>query len=93
MSKTDTSQLDFFREPVFPVRVSSQNIDIDRYRTKIKRAMARAIRECEYDRQTIAARMAQYLGLPNISKSTLDAYTVGFHAELSRFFHREVSHL
>lgn len=89
MSKTDASQLDFFREPVFPVRSSSQHIDIDRYRAKIKRAMARAIRECEHDRQTIAARMAQYLGLPNISKSTLDAYTAesknGHDVTLIRF--------
>ena len=27
------------------------------------------------------------------TKRTLDRLGVGFHAELSRFFHREVSHL
>jgi hypothetical protein len=37
--------------------------------------MSRAIRESGYDRHTIALRMAQYLGLPNLSKTTLDAYT------------------
>jgi len=71
----DPFQLDFFAAPVFPVRSPLPQINIDRYRTKIKRAMSRAIRECEYDRATIAARMAQYLGLPNVSKAALDAYT------------------
>lgn len=75
MKKLDHTQLDFFLEPVFPVRDPAQKLDLDRYRTKLKRAMARAIRECPYDRPTIAARMAQYLGLPSINKATLDAYT------------------
>ena len=75
MTKPDPSQLDFFLEPVFPVRQAASRIDIERYRAKMKRAMARAIRECPHDRPTIAARMAQYLGLPSISKAVLDAYT------------------
>jgi hypothetical protein len=73
--KRDPSQLDFFAEPVFPVRFAADRIDIDRYRSVIKRAMSRAIRECPFDRPTIAARMAQYLGVPTISRSALDAYT------------------
>ncbi|MCK3776450.1 hypothetical protein MZK49_06875 [Ensifer sesbaniae] len=73
--KPDPSQLDFFLEPLFPVRSPVQRIDIHRYRAQMKRAMARAIRECPYDRPTVAARMAQYLGLPSISKAVLDAYT------------------
>ncbi|RVQ76144.1 hypothetical protein [Sinorhizobium medicae] len=73
--KPDPAQLDLFLEPVFPVRIPASRIDIERFRAKIKRAMARAIRECPFDRPTIAARMAQYLGLPGISKATLDAYT------------------
>lgn len=73
--KNSPAQLDLFHEPVYPVRQPLQKIDIDRYRAQIKRAMARAIRECPYDRPTIAARMAQFLGLPDIRKSTLDAYT------------------
>jgi hypothetical protein len=89
MSKPDPSQLDFFAQPVFPVRDGAKQVDLDRYRAKIKRAMARAIRECDYDRPTIAARMAQYLGLPNISKATLDAYTAesrnGHDVTLIRF--------
>lgn len=89
MSKPDPSQLDFFVQPVFPVRDGAKQVDIDRYRTTIKRAMARAIRECDYDRPTIAARMAHYLGLPNISKTTLDAYTAesrnGHDVTLIRF--------
>lgn len=73
--KRDPAQLDFFAEPVFPVRIAADRIDLDRYRAKIKHAMSRAIRECPYDRPTIAARMAHYLGLPNVSRSSLDAYT------------------
>ncbi|PWE52062.1 hypothetical protein DEM27_33095 [Metarhizobium album] len=81
--------MDFFAEPVFPVRLPAAQIDVERYRAKIKRAMARAIRECQYDRPTIAARMAQYLGLPSISKAALDAYTAesksGHDVTLIRF--------
>lgn len=87
--KRDPSQLDFFSQPVFPVRSPVARIDIDRYRSKMKRAMGRAIRECPYDRPTIAARMAQYLGLPSISKAMLDAYTAeskgGHDITLPRF--------
>lgn len=75
MSKRHPSQYDLFLEPVFPSRTADVRIDVSRFRSKLKRAMARAIRECEHDRPTIAARMAQYLGLPSISKTTLDAYT------------------
>jgi hypothetical protein len=73
--KSDPSQLDLWLEPVFPSRVPAKSVDIARFRAKLKRAMAQAIRECAFDRPTIAARMAQYLGLPSISKTMLDAYT------------------
>ncbi len=59
----------------FPVRSATDQLDIEKFRSRIKRAMARAIRECPHDRSVIAARMAQYLGLPTISRATLDAYT------------------
>lgn len=74
MSK-NPAQYDFFQDVVFPVRTAATSIDIARFRAKLKRAMAQAIRECPYDRPVIAGRMAQYLGLPNISKATLDHYT------------------
>ncbi|EXL08196.1 hypothetical protein BG46_01305 [Brucella anthropi] len=72
--KRDPLQMDFFSEPAFPVRSPVQQIDLDRYRAKMKRAMARAIRECHHDRPTIAARMSLYLGV-NITKAMLDAWT------------------
>ncbi|MBP1852716.1 hypothetical protein [Rhizobium halophytocola] len=68
-------QFDLFQAPLFPTRSPSAQIDIRRFRAKLKRAMAQAIRECPHDRPTIAARMAQYLGLETLSKTTLDAYT------------------
>lgn len=89
MSKRHPSQFDLFLEPVFPSRSATVQIDITRFRAKLKRAMAQAIRECQHDRPTVAARMAQYLGLPNLSKTTLDAYTAeskeGHDISLVRF--------
>lgn len=73
--KTNPQQLDFFDKPVFPVRAPTEMIDLSRFRAKLKRAMARAIRECPYDRAEIAARMAKYLGVASISRTSLDAYT------------------
>ncbi|MBP0439472.1 hypothetical protein [Tianweitania sediminis] len=75
MSKLHPDQFDLFSEPHFPVRSAAKQIDLQRFRSKLKRAMAEAIRQCPYDRPVIAARMAQYLGLPSISKAALDAYT------------------
>lgn len=89
MSKPDPAQSDFFAEPVFPTRSPSERIDLDRFRRRLKHEMARAIRECAYDRPTIAARMASYLGLASISKASLDAYTAeskeGHDVSLVRF--------
>ncbi|WP_461522892.1 hypothetical protein [Rhizobium leguminosarum] len=73
--KHDPAQFDLFSTAVFPVRTAKEKLDLDRFRSKLKREMARAIRECQYDRPTIAARMAQYLRLESISKAALDAYT------------------
>lgn len=73
--KRDPKQMDFFSQAVFPTRSASERLDIDRFRSTLKREMARAIRECKYDRETIAARMALYLGLEKVTKAALDAYT------------------
>jgi hypothetical protein len=71
----DPDQFDFFAAPVFPVRIPVERLDVERYRSKIKRAMSKAIRESGLDRGSIAARMAQYLGLEAVSRASLDAYT------------------
>lgn len=73
--KSHPDQIDLFAAPVFPVRAPVEQIDIARLRARLKRAMARAIRECPYDRAEVAARMARYLGQASISKVALDAYT------------------
>jgi hypothetical protein len=82
-------QLDMFREAVFPIRVAVTTIDLGRFRARLKRAMARAIRECPYDRAEIALRMARYLGVASISKASLDTYTAeskeGHDISLVRF--------
>lgn len=87
--KRDPSQLDFFHVPVFEARSAVERIDLERFRSRLKRDMSRAIRECPYDRPVIAARMAQYLGLASVSKGALDAYTAesktGHDVSLVRF--------
>ncbi|HEV2501640.1 MAG TPA: hypothetical protein VGV39_01105 [Mesorhizobium sp.] len=75
MSRLHPDQFDMFEEAIFPVRAAAERIDLQRFRAKLKRAMAEAIRQCPYERPVIAARMAQYLGLPSISKATIDSYT------------------
>lgn len=75
MSKQHPDQLGLFEAPVYETRANSGPLQLDRFRSEVKRAMSKAIRESGYDRQTIAKRMAQYLGLENLSKTTLDAYT------------------
>lgn len=75
MTKPHPDQFELFQTAVYPVRAPTAAIDPDRFRSKLKRAMAQAIRECAYDRPVIAARMAQYLGLTTLSKASLDAYT------------------
>lgn len=89
MSKQHPEQFDFFCDAVFPVRTAATQIDLVRFRLKLKRAMAQAIRECPHSRAVVAARMAHYLGLPNLTKSTLDAYTAeskeGYDITLVRF--------
>jgi hypothetical protein len=86
--KRSPDQLDFFRTDVFPVRAAAESIDLDRFRARLKQAMARAIRECPYDRAEIAARMARYLGAA-VGKGVLDAYTAeskqGHDISLIRF--------
>lgn len=75
MSLPHPDQFDLFGEAVFPTRAPASRIDLARFRSKLKRGMAEAIRRSPHDRQIIAARMAQYLGLPSITKAALDAYT------------------
>lgn len=68
-------QMDLFGDATaFPVRVYIDAIDVDRFRARLKRALARAIRECQIDRAEIAARMSRYLAAP-ITKAALDSYT------------------
>lgn len=67
-------QLDFFMQSTFPIRTRVTTIDLDRFRSRIKRAMAKAVRECPYDRNEVAARMARYLN-QKVTKSAVDSYT------------------
>lgn len=72
---TDPAQSDLFSEPVYPSRVATSEIDVTGFRSKLKRAMSRALHDCPYDRHEVAKRMAIALGQDGFSKATLDAYT------------------
>lgn len=74
-TKTDPRQGDLFAQPVYPTRVATENVDISGFRSKLKRAMSEALRECGLDRYEVARRMAVALGQDNFSKSVLDQYT------------------
>ena len=75
MSNRHPLQGDLFGDAVYPSRIPTDHVDGTRFRSKLKREMGRAIRECPHDRHVIALRMAQILGLDSFSKATLDAYT------------------
>ena len=75
MSKVHPDQLGLFDGPIYESRADRGPLELDRFRSEVKRAMAKAIRESGFDRHEIAKRMAQYLGLETLSKTTLDAYT------------------
>lgn len=73
--KPNSDQGDLFYEPVYPSRVATDDVDMSGFRSKLKRAMSRALKECPYDRHEVATRMAKALGQDSFSKATLDAYT------------------
>jgi hypothetical protein len=72
---SDHSQGDLFYEPVYPSRVATDGLDMSGFRSKLKRAMSQALKECPYSRHEVAMRMAEALGQDTFSKATLDAYT------------------
>lgn len=74
-SKPNPDQADLFYQPVYPSRVAADDVDMSGFRSKLKRAMSRALKECPYDRHEVATRMAKALGQDSFSKATLDAYT------------------
>jgi hypothetical protein len=68
-------QGDLFHQPVYPSRVASHDVDVTGFRSKLKRAMSRALKECPLDRAEVAMRMATALGQDTFSLATLNAYT------------------
>lgn len=72
---THPDQSDLFATPVFESRSPLPAIDVDRFRLRMKSAMAEAIRASGRDRIAIAASMARYLGVGTFSKAQLDNYT------------------
>jgi hypothetical protein len=71
----DPSQGELFYEPVYPSRTATSALDMTGFRSKLKRAMSEALKECPHDRHEVAKRMALALGQDTFSKATLDAYT------------------
>ena len=85
----DPSQGDLFYEPVYPTRTATDALHMNGFRSRLKRAMSRALKECPYDRFEVATRMAQALEQDSFSKAMLDAYTAeskeGHDISLYRF--------
>lgn len=69
------SQGDLFFEPVYPSRIADETVDVTGFRSKLKRAMSRALKECPHERAVVAMRMAVALGQDTFSLATLNAYT------------------
>ncbi len=70
-----SAQGDLFHQPVYPSRVAAADVDMAGFRSKLKRAMSRALKECPHDRHEVAKRMAVALGQDSFSKAMLDQYT------------------
>lgn len=68
-------QADLFRKPVFETREAKSDLDIDQFRSRIKRGMAAYIRDHDLDRNQIAMEMARLTKTDTLSKAMLDAYT------------------
>jgi hypothetical protein len=68
-------QGDLFHAPVYPSRIASQSVDCTGFRSTLKRAMSRALKECPHDRPEVAMRMAMALGQDTFSLAMLNAYT------------------
>lgn len=68
-------QGDLFHTPVYPSRIPDETVNVTGFRSKLKRALSRALKECPHDRAEVAMRMAQALGQDSFSLATLNAYT------------------
>jgi len=77
-----------FDRPVFPSREPVSAYDLEKFRSRIKRAMSAAIRDGHHDRRRLSASMTRMLGA-SFSKTMLDAYTseakTGHDISLIRF--------
>lgn len=71
----DPSQGDLFHQPVYPTRIADETVNVIGFRSRLKRAMSRALKECPFERSEVAMRMAVALGQDTFSLATLNAYT------------------
>ncbi len=74
MSIIHPNQTDLFETPLFESRQPIQTLDMDRFRLRMKTAMAAAIRDSGIRRDEIARSMSDSLRA-TVSKTMLDAYT------------------
>ena len=79
--RRDPGQGDLFHEAVYPTRVAAERLDMIDFRSRLKRAMSRALKECPYDRPEVAMKMATALGQDRFSLALLNQYTAESDAE------------
>lgn len=68
-------QPDLFYQPVYPTRPRAERVELTGFRSKLKRGMSRALKECPFDRAEVAKRMAIALDRPSFSQAMLNNYT------------------
>ena len=68
-------QNDLFNKPVFESRQRVEKLDLDRFRSRMKRGMSLALTECDLERREVAKIISAMPGAGTMSKAMLDAYT------------------
>lgn len=74
MSSHFPDQSDLFLTSVFAPSMATPVLDAPRFRSRLSRAMAAALRDANAGREAVCAEMGRQLGTP-VPKSMLDAYT------------------
>lgn len=75
MSSISPFQNDLFNKPIFESRQRVEKLDLDRFRSRMKRGMSLALTECDLERREVAKIISAMPGAGTMSKAMLDAYT------------------
>ena len=68
-------QKDLFEKPVYATLERVESIDLERFRSRIKRALSHSIRESGIGREQLCHEISQMPGIGTFSRAMLDNYT------------------